>query len=1372
MVLRGQYAATVDVLKADYDPNGGLLSVVSADAPPDLQATVVDGEYLRVVATTQQPSRTQVVKYLVSNGMSDQVQGQVTVDWEPPMKYLAPVVASTYATVRAGDEVDVPVLASASDPDGESVHLLDGGKPAAVSVAQTNPGAPYPTGLGSASLSGGYLRYAAPPQGTALKAITEPEEVTVSYEVESQFWRRTEGQTYITIEPDSPSLDSTPAPVEVDARVTLGGTIPIPIPTTGITLDGDSVSVTGITSAPTLGRIMGFTANSITYQAYPVSPGSGTFTGGTDTFSYQVEGPSGLTAQGIVRVCVTPPVQAEPPVAMDQYVTAKPGQTIDVDLLSGDIISPGDVVTVKLPQQPRAALPPGTRLLGGEKLQVVAPTGPVARSIAFGLTDGTATVSIAHASISDEPGFVVPPVATDYYPSAPRAGAGSLHVDVLAKDSDPSGGTSGLLVVGSPVSGVRVSGADLVIPASKYPRSVPYEIKSATTRATAVGVVHVPGRAVGPQLIAGREIHVREGGSKIVNIDKYIADSTHPVRLTEYNQVSASPSGGLSVEHVDSNTTLILRGAAGYVGPGSLTVQVIDAPTLSAAGAHIATFAIPVQVGKPTPVIRCPSIPLQVVKSGPPVDADIAGICTVWTPDGTNPNTLKYTERWAKAVRGLRLGWKPGQVGHVVAVSAASSAEGGAVGQIIVGVRSAGPTASARLKVQAVEAPLPTIKPIVTRQVLGRPGAPTGVQAVPGNGRVQLSWQDASDGGTPIEYYYVKATGVGTQQTTGTALTWSGLHNGQNYTFTIVAHNQVGASPASKPFVAKPNSAPGVPTNVSASGANMRATVTWTAPSNGGKTIDHYFVSISGASGQPPAPVPGNQTSYVWRDLSNSVGPYTFTVVAHNPDGFGPVSTVSKPVYARGQPKQPPPPSAKGELSTDQTTTTIIVTWPAINQCNDAQPCASYTVTEFSDKQFVTTATVLGGQCGVAGGLCSASFGPITNSGDSYTYTLTAINHEHEVSSASAPSAAVYAAGRPDQIEDATVTPSNQQLTVTFTIPASNGAGISQLDYDYSGTTDSWPCPCTSGRTVNEPISGLRNGTAYTVTVWACSENTNGTTCGNASNPAGCPASTQLQCNIPYGPPNPPLFNEHSVSPNGSGGISVQYNWGASFNGRPITYTYTVNGNGPYPGGTNSTEPNNGVTENYGCGTGINTFAVTATDNAGSPPARTSVQDTAPPCPQPVDIYDNFGSGSTSHYMCAGNPNVPGSNPGGSLSQTMTVPSGVATISSVTVQIDQNLGVTVYLSLYVSGRLAATSSAAPNGNTYFSFIPVNVSAGDQVTLGLSWSASGSRAQLDHIYTVGSPGGTLRVSNTCSDNLPSNNFTTTTTGLRAIVAGMS
>ncbi|MDE3206110.1 MAG: cadherin-like domain-containing protein [Acidobacteriota bacterium] len=1293
MLVHGQYPATVDVLSGDYDPSGGLLSVVGVTAPSRLQATIVDGQYLRVAATSPNPPATGIVEYQVSNGVSPTVTGQVTVYWAPPIQPAPPpVVPAVYATVRAGDEIDIPVLASASDPDGESVHLLGGGKPAAVTLTQTNAGGAYPTGLGSASASGSYVRYAAPAEGAAPKALTGPEQVTLAYVVESDSGARVTGQAYVTVNPTTPSLDTPPAPAEVDARTESGGTVTIDIPTTGVAPDGDSGTVTNIETPPHLGRVMSLTANSITYQAYPTAAGTTTFAGGTDSLTYDMVGPSGLSAQGLVRISVTPPTQVQAPVAVDHDVTAAPGETVNVDLLAGDIVAPGDQLTVEPLNTTNSTVPARAQLVGADHstLQLVAPSSATPLSIAYGITDGTASPSVAHVVVSDEPGFALTPIASDYYPTAPASGAQTVKVDVLAKDSDPSGGN--VVLLGSPDATVDpTSSSSLIIPVSAHPRSIPYEIESSTTKATAVGVVHLPGAATGPQLKPGQLIKVPAGGTTVVHVPDYITDPLHAIRLTTVDAQQASPSGGLSLQ-VDSNTDLTLKAAPGYSGPGSLTVQVIDAASLSAAGARTASFSIPVQVGTPSPIVRCPTDPLQVVESGLPVDADIAGICQVWTPTGASPNTLTYTEAWTKAIGGVNLGWAPGQTGKVVRVTAGSNAVGGAVGTITVGVQGSSPGGFSTLQVQAVEAGPATIAAInvpgvqtgstatidvaqyvttplsqpditvisvgaasqgsaqvthsgsqiqitpnkgvngvvtfpvvvsdqgpqrqdrfiegqITLQVLDNPGPPTGLTGVPGDKKVDLSWSPAPDNGSPIEYYTVAMNGV-TVQTPGTSYSWtSGLQNGQTYQFTVTAVNRVGPGAQSVSGSFEPNSIPDAPTAVVAKAGDGQATVTWTAPFDGGKAIDKYIVSVSPSVGTSTQYVSGSATSFDWTGLSDTVGPYSFTVVAHNADGAGPSSSPSNSTYAHGTPPTPGAPTASGKVSPDQTTTTVTVTWPVITNCNDAQSCASYTVTELDAGAVAGTETIQSGQC--SGSACTATFGPIDDNGAGYTYQVAATNQEGDVSATSPVSSpVVYAVGYPSQITDLAVSPGNTSVTATFTLPASHGASISRVDYYINGSgsaSGSWSSPGQTGQKVTETIGGLNNGTSYSIQVLACSQSSGGT-------PGGCAPASNASAAIPFGPPKSPYINQGMVSNSGTS-ITVQYSWGGSYNGRTISYSYSVDGGPQQGGGSSNSEPNQ-VQETFPCNSGTHSFVVYANDSAGSTASSSSAQTAVHGCPQ------------------------------------------------------------------------------------------------------------------------------------------------------------
>jgi len=160
---------------------------------------------------------------------------------------------------------------------------------------------------------------------------------------------------------------------------------------------------------------------------------------------------------------------------------------------------------------------------------------------------------------------------------------------------------------------------------------------------------------------------------------------------------------------------------------------------------------------------------------------------------------------------------------------------------------------------------------------------------------------------------------------------------------------------------------------------------------------------------------------------------------------------------------------------------------------------------------------------------------------------------------------------------------------------------------------------------------------------------------------------------------------------------------------------------------------------------------------------------TLPPNPVPVDIYNNYGSGAAGIPMCRGNPNFPNSMPGGTASQSMTVPSGVEFVDQVMIQIDPApTQVFADLQIFENGNLIYDGTQGTNGDTVWSFDPLSVSPGDQLTLQLSFSANSG--QIITIYQVGNPGGTLTVSNSCPNDNES--FSTTSSGLRAVVTGLT
>jgi len=174
------------------------------------------------------------------------------------------------------------------------------------------------------------------------------------------------------------------------------------------------------------------------------------------------------------------------------------------------------------------------------------------------------------------------------------------------------------------------------------------------------------------------------------------------------------------------------------------------------------------------------------------------------------------------------------------------------------------------------------------------PGAPTNPVATAGNAQASVAFTaPTSTGGSLITSYTVTSS-PGNITATGTSspITVTGLTNGTAYTFTVVATNAVGTSDASVASTAvTPVTVPGAPTISQVIAGYAEASVTFTAPNDGGSPITSYTVTSSPGN----ITATGTGTSITVTSLTNGTS-YTFTVVATNAVGTSVASVASTAV--------------------------------------------------------------------------------------------------------------------------------------------------------------------------------------------------------------------------------------------------------------------------------------------------------------------------------------------------------------------------------------------------------------------------------------------------------------------------------------------
>jgi hypothetical protein len=856
VTVYGQAAGMVDVLANDVDPSGQVLVVqgASATSSGQLDVAVVGGRWVRVAATRPDISpNPQVVHYTISDGTRSGVQGDIVVTQRPAPQDDTPVTQTDRVTVRAGSGTQVSVLDNDFSPDGDPLHLVsDVGGSGAAGQLQVQGAGDQSGPVGSAYVSGKTVRYNAPAR------VGETQTITVHYVAANTAGQTAPGVLQVTVVPaDHPNQP--PEPTVLEGRVVAGDQVRLQLPGSGLDPDGDPVTLTGITSAPTLGRVLRAGADSLVYQAFPDSAG-------TDEFSYTVADPYGGTATGTVRVGVVPPVVPSPPVAVDDTITVAPGRTATVDVLANDEVAAADRVTVALVKP----APKGVHV-DADTGEMTIPAPPTADGrevqVNYTISNGVAS-SQATVTLRTQEGYNNPPVIFDAYGTDPSgaANADRVSVNVLKGAYDPDGPTSALEVssVQAPAGiAEEVSGGTVTIDRAARPMVVPFVVTDADGGAATAELYVPPKGDATPYVRADGLIRLDPGATAAEKLADYVVNPAGgPVSFTLKNQIWAAPAGDVSAS-ITGDGTFTVHAASGYQGPGSVSFEVTTGPVTT-------ILTVPVQVGSTKPVLRCPSDPIPVAQ-GQTILLDVGAICHVWT--ATPGQSLSYAADWKTSASGLAI---VDAQGPQVSVAADAGATPGTSATLQLTADGSDP---GYLPITVVAVPPPTLSPISiadlkageTRTIDLAPYLHAGVP-VPQPQIVSVSQLTSLD---------VKASAKGSALT----LAAGPKVNGQAR-FRVVMSDVAGNPPPNRTVestldltLLAPPDAPSAPVP----GKDIRdgeVQLSWNAPAANGSPITSY--EVRGDHGAPTTTCPS--TSCTVTGLTNGTD-YTFQVRAINAVG-------------------------------------------------------------------------------------------------------------------------------------------------------------------------------------------------------------------------------------------------------------------------------------------------------------------------------------------------------------------------------------------------------------------------------------------------------------------------------------------------------
>lgn len=872
----------VDVLANDVDPDGDVMVVQGIEIPPKWQdsvtASLIDKRFVRVEVSgdLKDADTNPSFEYLLSDGRSEQVSGEVSVVLADTLENRPPVAREDVVTVRAGTLVTIPVLDNDEDPDGDSLSVYQ------QDLFDVDSHTDW-VGEGEVPIvaTGEGIRVMVPDDGTT--------QMQIGYGVRDREQARADARLVLNITPDDPETNRPPEPRPIEDRTVSGQRIRVPVDIFGADPDGDPVVYTGLVEPPRFGRIVKSGAGWFEYE-----PFKGEKNTGTDTFKIRVSDPYGASGIAEVRIGVAPrsPVN-QAPAALDDHLLVKPGLTVQYPVTANDSDPDGDPLIL---EEDRFSAPDGVEArVVDQFVEMEVPElrdqSEVNKGAFYSITDGLGTSSSALFTVTareDAPDHA-PLASDDVVTSEQMAGktAGdTVTVDVLANDGDLDGSVDELQLeaVGK---GAQVDGRKLQVTLRPEGRTVPYKVTDKTDQYS-FGFVYVAGtEKMPPQLnTAAVPVEAIAGEDTAISLaDVVIVRDGRTPKVARTDRITSSNGDTTS----DGLEDLTFRAPPAYHGPASVTLDVIDGEDLNDPTGLSSQITIPITVlpsGNLPPQVRSTSVVVRAGGQARTVDLDRLAT-------DVNEDELSFD------VKGARDGVEVDIEDNVLAVSADKSAPSGQVdlevsasdgsadpqsGQVTVTVIGLPEDDEGEDEVDTVAPPMELTPLRIADAEAGEPVTVDVSDAVafdpfPGKSKkvtFASATGPAGDTSTSGSNIIVTPTGAGKVVVTYRLDDGSGEPSREAEGRVVIVVADVPAAPP------PPTAVEGGPDSVQ---------LTWRAPDDQGSPIQHYLVRRAGSDDSTRCVA--TQCTIQGLDAGKE---YRFTVTAVNGLGEGEPSPPSSPV--------------------------------------------------------------------------------------------------------------------------------------------------------------------------------------------------------------------------------------------------------------------------------------------------------------------------------------------------------------------------------------------------------------------------------------------------------------------------------------------